>query len=111
LQVVFIAKQAHCTTAQVVPWIRARHAQQAVDSGNAAAAAAADADTDCSAPSGMQGRLTPEQLLTWPQRVWGASSATESSDDEDLVVLPFDTFAACRWLDASPDDAEVSWAP
>jgi hypothetical protein len=60
-------------------------------------------------PSGMQGRFTPEQLLSWPQRVWAAGSATESSDDEDYVVLPFDSFAACRWLDTSPDDAEVSW--
>lgn len=59
-------------------------------------------------PSGMQGRFTPEQLLSWPQRVWATGSATESSDDEDYVVLPFDSFAACRWLDTSPDDAEVS---
>jgi hypothetical protein len=91
---------------------RARRAQQAVDSGNAAAEAseAAGADTDCAVPSGLRGRLTPGELLSWPQRVWGAGSATDSSDDEDFVVLPFDSFAACRWLDASPDDAEVSCA-
>jgi hypothetical protein len=71
--------------------------------------AGSGADTDCMVPSGMQGRFTPEQLLSWPQRVWATSSATESSDDDDYVVLPFDSFAACRWLDTSPDDAEVSW--
>ena len=87
-----------------------QHAACSSSAAAAATGAATRADTDCLVPSGMQGRFSPEQLLSWPQRVWAAGSATESSsDDEDYVVLPFDRYAACRWLDTSPDDAEVSW--
>lgn len=92
----------------VVVCIRGKQHQHGAGTGGGASAPCTDAD--CTAPSGMRGRLTPEELLSWPQMMWRASagSASESSDDEDLVILPFDTFAACRWLDASPDDAEAS---
>jgi len=59
-------------------------------------------------PSGLQGRLQPEELLSWPERVWGECASDADSDaeaEDERIILPFDIFAACRWLDASPDDA------
>ena len=52
-------------------------------------------------------RFSPEELLSWPERVWGGYESGEASDGDELAILPYDVFAACRLLDTSPDEALV----